>query len=92
MRPTFDELQTFWLLAYSRASLLEAKALLKAMETAKPKSVELRAMIDAAVVAYARPFNKFQVTREKRVAPLGDIPPPTHLPSFMKMRLISGIK
>jgi hypothetical protein len=81
-RPTIEELQTFWLLAYSRTSLLDARAFLNAMDTVKPKSIELRAMIDAAVVAYARPFNKFQVTRERRVAPLADIPPPTHLAEF----------
>jgi hypothetical protein len=81
-RPTIEELQTFWLLVYSRASLLEANALLKAMEIAKPESIELRAIIDAAVIAYARPFNKFQVTRERRVAPLADISPPTHLAEF----------
>jgi hypothetical protein len=81
-RPTIEELQTFWLLAYSRASLLDANAFLEAMETANPNSIEVRAMIDAAVVAYARPFNKFQVTRERRVAPLAEIPPPTHLAEF----------
>ena len=50
MRPTFDELRTYWLLAYSRASLLEADELLNAMETARPKSIELRAIISAAVM------------------------------------------
>ena len=65
MRPTLEELQTFWLLAYSRSSLLDARAFLKAMDTARPGSLELRAMLDAAVVAYARPFTKFQLTRAR---------------------------
>ena len=65
MRPTLEELQTFWLLAYSRSSLLDARAFLKAMDTARPGSLELRAMLDAAVVAYARPFTKFQLTRPR---------------------------
>jgi hypothetical protein len=81
-RPTIEELQRFWLLAYSRSSLLDANRFLEAMETENPNSIELRAMIDAAVVAYARPFSKFQVTRERRVAPLAEIPPPTHLAEY----------
>jgi hypothetical protein len=82
MRPTIEELQKFWLLAYSRSSLLDAHAFLKGIDTAMPGSLGLRAMIDAAVVAYARPFTKFQLTREERVAPLADVPPPTHLAEF----------
>jgi hypothetical protein len=31
-RPTFEELQAVWLLMYSRASLLDAMAFLKAMD------------------------------------------------------------
>src|SRR6266849_9160336 len=82
MRPTFEELKTYWLFAYSRSSLLEADELLKAMETATPRSIALRAIISAAVVAYARPFTKFQVTNGQRVAPLENIPPPPQLAEF----------
>lgn len=81
-RPTFEELQTVWLLMYSRASLLDAVAFLKAMDAVKPASVELRALIDAAFVTYARPFSKCQVPRGRRIVPLKDVPPPPHLGEF----------
>jgi hypothetical protein len=81
-RPNFEELQNVWLLTYSRASLLDARRFLNAMDAAKPGSVELRALIDAAVVAYARPFSKCQVTRERRLVPLKDVPPPPRLADF----------
>jgi hypothetical protein len=81
-RPTIEELQRFWLLAYSRSSLLDANRFLEAMETENPNSIALRAMIDAGLVAYARPFSKFRLTRERRVAPLAGIPPPTHLAEY----------
>ena len=82
MRPSLEELQKFWLLAYSRSSLIDARAFLKALDAARPRSLQSRAIIDAAVVSYARPFTKFQLTRELRVVPLANVPPPTHLAEF----------
>jgi len=83
-RPTIQELQRWWLLAYSRSSLIDAGAFLNAIDTARLGSNEMRALIDAAVVAYARPFTKFQLTRHERVAPLADIDPPSNLVEFHK--------
>jgi hypothetical protein len=59
------------------------------MDAAKPESVELRALIDAALVAYARPFSQCNVPRRGRVRPLEDVPPPRHLAEFHEEALIA---
>lgn len=80
-RPTVEDLQAIWLFAYSRAALIEADEFLKEMETAKPESVQCRALIDAAVIAYGRPFTQCRVA-QKRIVPLKDVSPPLHLAQF----------
>lgn len=59
------------------------------MDSGKPESVELRALIDAAFVAYARPFSKCKVPHGPRVAPLKDVPAPVSLAYFHKSALIA---
>ena len=56
MRPTVEDLQAIWLFTYSRASLLEAKEFLAELDKVMPESLQYRALIYAAIVAYARPF------------------------------------
>jgi hypothetical protein len=56
MRPTVEDLQAIWLFTYSRSSLLEAVESLAELDTVAPESPQYRALIDAAVAAYARPF------------------------------------
>jgi hypothetical protein len=82
MRPTVEDLQNIWLLTYSRSSLIETDEFLKALETVAPRSVQHRALIDAAVAAYGRPFTQCRVARRRTVVPLKGIPPPPHLAEF----------
>jgi hypothetical protein len=86
-RPSLEELQRVWLLAYSRASFLEAAEFLKAMDAANPESVTFRALVHAAFVAYARPFNQCKVPGRRRLVPLKDVPPPPLLADFHRHAL-----
>jgi hypothetical protein len=79
MRPSHDELKRLWLHAYSRSSLHEANEWLDVLPSAPADSSVARALICAAVVAYARPFSRFRVTPTEEVAPLRGIAPPQHL-------------
>ena len=67
--------------------MLEADQWLDAMDQTAPDSLQARALIYAAVVAYARPFTISQVTPKERVVPLKDIPPPLHLAATHTMIL-----
>jgi hypothetical protein len=89
MRPTVEDLQAIWLFTYSRASLLDAAAFLAELDKVEPESLQCRALIDAAVVAYARPFTVCWLPPErKRVVPLKDVLPPQHLAEFHEHALI----
>jgi hypothetical protein len=80
MRPTVEDLQAIWLFTYSRSSLLDAAAFLAEVDKVVPESLQYRALVDAAVVAYARPFTVCLLPPErKRVVPLKDVLPPQHL-------------
>lgn len=81
-RPTLEDLQNVWLYTYSRASLIEAVEFLEAMGHAKPNSVELHALINAAFAAYARPFSQCKVPPGRRVVPLENVSPPPRLAEF----------
>jgi len=63
---------------------LEAVNYVDAMQTAPPLSIQLRALVHAAVVSYARPFTKSQITRDHRVVPLRGILPPPHFACLHK--------
>src|SRR4051812_2250931 len=89
MRPTVEDLQAIWLFTYSRDSLLEAANFLAELDKVAPESLQYRALIDAAVVAYARPFTVCLLPPErKRVVPLEDVLPPQHLAQFHEHALI----
>ncbi len=78
MRPSFQELKDLWLFGFARSSLHEAVACLDAIPSAAIDIVR-RALLSAALVAYARPFSAWQVTSSERVVPLANINPPAHL-------------
>jgi hypothetical protein len=56
MRPTVEDLQAIWLFTYSRSSLLDAANFLGELDKAAPESFQYRALVDAAISAYTRPF------------------------------------
>jgi hypothetical protein len=83
MRPTVKDLQDIWLFTYSRASLLEAAEFLADLDKVTPGSLQYRALIDAAIVAYARPFTGCLLPpKRKKVVPLKNVLPPQHLAQF----------
>jgi hypothetical protein len=92
MRPTVDDLQSIWLFTYSRSSLLDAANFLAELDKVPPESLELgkvtpeslryRALVEAAVVSYGRPFTTCFLPPKKKVVPLKDVPPPQHLAEF----------
>src|SRR5437773_3255596 len=89
MRPTVEDLQAIWLFTYSRSSLLDAAGFLAELDKVAAGSVQYRALIDAAVVAYARPFTVCWLPpKRKRVVPLKDVSPPQHLAGFHEHALI----
>jgi hypothetical protein len=89
MRPTVEDLQSIWLFTYSRASLLDAAGFLGELDKAAPESLQYRALVDAAVVAYARPFTVCLLPPErKKVVPLKDVLPPHHFTEFHEYALI----
>jgi hypothetical protein len=79
MRPSHEDLKRIWLYSYSRASLLEAKEWLDAMDHPDLKSLQMRAFVCATTVAYARPFTPSQITAKERVVPLKGVQPPKQL-------------
>src|SRR5437763_17164 len=89
MRPTVQDLQAIWLFTYSRSSLLDAAGFLAELDKVAPESLQYRALIDAAVVAYARPFTGCLLPpKRKKVVPLKDVLPPQHLAQFHEHALI----
>src|SRR5665213_1732262 len=79
MRPEIEDLKSLWLHAYSRSSLLQAVEWIEHMNRGISSSFELRALVTAVVVAYARPFTKSQVTPSERMIPLNGVAPPSEL-------------
>jgi hypothetical protein len=80
MRPTVEDLQAIWLFTYSRGSLLDAASFFAELDTVPSESVQGRALIEATLVAYARPFNNCYLPLKRgKVIPLEDVPPPQHL-------------
>jgi hypothetical protein len=79
MRFSTDELKRLWLHAYSRSSLNEAVEWIDALPHLPPDLPLGRALVCAAVVAYARPFSRCRVSPTEEVAPLQGIAPPMHL-------------
>jgi hypothetical protein len=89
MRPTVEDLQAIWLFTYSRSSLLDAVKFLTELDTVAPDSLQYRALIDATIAAYARPFTVCWLPpKRKKVVPLKDILPPQHLTQFHEDALI----
>lgn len=87
MRPTHDELKSVWLHSYSRSALLEVEQWIDTMKRVDPKASEMRALVCASVVAYARPFTISQVTANERVVPLAGVAPPAELSATHEMIL-----
>lgn len=79
MRPPIDDLKSLWVYAYSRSSLIQAQIWIDDMEGGDPTSSKFRAILNAAVVAYARPFTTSQVTKSERLIPLAGVKPPSEL-------------
>jgi hypothetical protein len=79
MRPSHEELKQLWIYSCARGSLHEAEEWLDAMEHTVPNTSQFRALVTAAVVAYARPFTKSQVTSNERIVPLKDVSAPLEL-------------
>jgi hypothetical protein len=79
VRPSVDELKRLWLHAYARSSFHEADEWLDVLSNVPADSSVARALICAAVVAYARPFSRFRLTATEKVAPLRGIAPPKQL-------------
>src|SRR6266542_2572025 len=92
MRPSHEELKTLWVYCYARASLLEAEQWLDAMGHTDAESSQFRALLCAAVVAYARPFTISQVTPKERLVPLDGVLPPPQLVASHAMLLKSRDK
>ena len=90
MRPTVEDLQAIWLFTYSRASLLQAAEFFAELDVVEPESVQGRALIEATLIAYARPFTVcFLPPNQKKVnGPLKDVSPPEHLMEVHKQVLI----
>jgi hypothetical protein len=51
MRPTVENLQAIWLFAYSRSSFVDAVKFLDELDKVVPRSLQYRALVEAAVVA-----------------------------------------
>jgi hypothetical protein len=89
MRPTVEDLQAIWLFTYSRDSLLDAANFLAELDKIAPESLQYRALVDAAVAAYARPFTVCWLPpKRKKVVPLKDVRPPQHLAEAHEHALI----
>ena len=95
MRPTVEDLQAIWLLTYSRSSLLyaanflaELSEVVPELDKITPESLRYRALVEAAVVSYGRPFTTCFLPPKRKVVPLAGVPPPQHLAQFHDYALI----
>jgi hypothetical protein len=89
-RPPIEDLERIWLFTYSRASFLQTIEFVDSIAGAKPDSVELRALVDAAFVAYARPFSRCKVPSRGFIdPPLKGVLPPPDLAEFHNKALIT---
>lgn len=95
MPPTVEDLQAIWRFTYSRSSLLDAKNFLGQLSEVAPElgvltpeSLRYRALVEAAVVSYGRPFTTCYLPPKRKVKPLGDVSPPQHLAQFHNDALI----
>jgi hypothetical protein len=76
MDPTFDEQVDIWRYAYARSSMNEATDSIKRLLANAGLDQGLRrALTYSAVICYARPFTKCQVSSNLRLALLHDAPP-----------------
>ena len=86
---TVEDLQAIWLFTYSRSSFLDAAGFLAELDKAAPESPQCHALIDAAIMAYARPSKTCWLPPErKKLVPLKDVLPPQHLAEFHEHALI----
>src|SRR5262245_23436258 len=78
MRPTVEELQAIWLFTYSRAAFMDAADFLGELDKVETKSLLHRALVHAAITAYAQPFGPCFLPPEpkKMVVPLEGVLPP----------------
>jgi hypothetical protein len=77
MRPTIEDLQSIWLFTYSRAAFIDAAEFVGELDKVATKSLLHRALVDAAIMAYARPFRSCYLPPEReRVVPLDGVLPP----------------
>ena len=93
--PTVEDLQAIWLFTYSRSSLLDAANFLSELsevvpelDKVTPESLRYRALVEAAVVSYGRPFTTCFLPPNRKVVPLAGAPPPQHLAQFHDNALI----
>jgi len=95
MRAAVEDLQAIWLFTYSRSLLLDAKNFLAELrevvpdlDKITPESLRYRALVEAAVVSYGRPFTTCFLPPKRKVVPLAGVPPPQHLAEFHDNALI----
>jgi hypothetical protein len=79
MRPSKDELTDFWKHAYSRSAFIQASCRLHLIEGVKTNPVILQSVLDAMIIAYARPFTTSRVPPNTQLRPLLGIDPPPSL-------------
>jgi hypothetical protein len=80
MRPTVEDLQAIWLFTYSRAAFMDAADFLVELDKVETKSLLHRALVHAAIMAYAQPFGHCYLPHEpKRIVPLKGVLPPHQL-------------
>ena len=95
MRPTVEDLQAMWRFTYSRSSLIHAADFLAQLNEVAPdlgkvtsESIRYRALVEAAIVSYGRPFTTCFLPPNRKVVPLAGVPPPQHLAEFHGYALI----
>lgn len=87
LRPTLDDLKRVWLHAYARTSLIEADTWLSGMNNRGLDSEQKASFVCSALIAYARPFTRWQITPTERVLPLATVPVPLKLLETHEMAL-----
>lgn len=79
MRPPIADLKRMWLYAYSRSSLIQADQWVLDLHVTDSQSSAHRALVNAVVVAYARPFTKSQISKTEWIVPLDGVLSPPRL-------------